>query len=992
MNHFPKASCTAFFLLLPLLIKAQIQVSFPVSRAVLQRNNSGQATIRITGYYTSSVTRIEARLQARDGVGSSSDWTTVQGSPSGGVFTGDLTGTGGWYNLDVRGMNGNQQVGNITTIERVGIGEVFIIAGQSNAQGIHQSAPNPLNDLVNCVNYVYPDNNYPNDPPTPVFAQLDNSTGFTIAPRGVGSWCWGQLGDLLVKRLKVPVMFFNAAFAGTAVRNWRESAPNGGTAYSVYNGAPYENRQPYINLKLALQFYSNMLGVRAVLWHQGEADNLIKTATSSYLSDLQFVINQTRQDYNKNLAWVVARASYGDFYGGVDSDVIAAQNQTVSSTSNVFSGPATDAIQIPRQRPPLNDPDGVHFDYNGLIDVANAWNSSLTDSFFQSSTPVSPVLAPTISVACASNNNLTLTVNGNYSSIQWESGETGNVITKGAGTYRAKVKDGLGNTLLSGQIHVSDAPVASVANGGPPSVCIGSSLNLTTNYDNVAWLNQQQNNANVATTRAFSTNTAGAYYVRYHDVSGCDFTSNVLTVTVNPLPATPTVTNDKSTTFCQGDNTALRASSDNVQYNWSDGQKNKVVNIGSSGSYFLTVTDQNGCTSAQSNTISVTANPIPAKPAITTSGPTTFCADRTITLTAPQNVAYLWTSGQTSQSITLNQSGNFAVRTSNQFGCSSVQSDVVTLVVNPLPQTPTVSASGATTFCDGNRVILNATSQSNVVWSSGQTDNSITVTTSGNYIVQARDQNNCLSPYSAVIAVKVNPLPPIPTILASPSPTICEGDKATLYVNGTYTVFWSTGDTTQRIITGKAGTYSATVRDGNGCTSPQAGSVTIALKPLPPSPTINVIGTYTLQAVSSTNGTLFRWHRGTDSLTAQSAIIKANVSGNYTASASIVYSQSLTCYSLPSAPVSFTIDLNNRGLSIYPNPNPDKILLIETQANLTNAVITIYTLTGQMVLTTSVPSFDERKQLILTGMPSGSYILRVQATDFDVSKRILLGL
>ena len=88
----------------------------------------------------------------------------------------------------------------------------------------------------------------------------------------------------------------------------------------------------------------------------------------------------------------------------------------------------------------------------------------------------------------------------------------------------------------------------------------------------------------------------------------------------------------------------------------------------------------------------------------------------------------------------------------------------------------------------------------------------------------------------------------------------------------------------------------------------------------------------------------------------------------------------------------FTIDPSNRGLSIYPNPNPDKIVLIETLANLTNATVTIYTLQGQVVSTATVPSFDERKQLALTGLPSGVYILRVQAADFDVSKRILLGL
>jgi hypothetical protein len=989
MKHFSVTLGTALILWLPFLAIAQIQVSFPTSRAVLQRNNANQATFRVTGYYSASVTRVEARLQARDGQGSSIDWRTLQNNPAGGVFAGDLTGSGGWYNLEVRGMNGDQQVGNVTTIERVGIGEVFVIAGQSNAQGVHQSAPNPLNDRVNCVNYRYPDNGFPNDPPVPVFTQLDNSNDFTVAPRGVGSWCWGQLGDILVKRLNVPVMFFNAAFTGTFVRNWRDSAPEGGIAYGI--GGAYTPRQPYINLKLALQFYARTLGLRAVLWHQGEADNLLNTERDQYVNDLQFVIAQARRDMNQNMPWVVSRASYGDFIGGSDPVIIAAQNLVISSTANVFAGPTTDFIQVPRQRAPLFDFNGVHFDFDGLVEVANAWSNSLNDSFFQNATPVSATPAPTLSVSCADNNRLNVSVNGTFASVQWDSGESGNSVTKGAGIYRAKVKDALGNTYYTGQVRVSDAPFAAVVDNRPPSVCVGSSLALTTNYDNITWINQQ-NNATISTSRTFSTTSAGAYFVRYRDISGCDFTSNVLNVTVNPLPSTPIAFNDKPTTFCQGDNTILRASADNIQYNWSDGQKNKVISVGNSGSYFLTVTDQNGCTSAQSNVIAVTANPVPAKPVITANGPTTFCADRNVTLTAPQEVSYQWTNGQTTQSISLNQSGNFAVRVSNQFGCSSVPSDVVSIKVNPLPPVPSVTASGTTTFCDGNRVTLNAISPTNVVWSSGQVDKSISVTTSGNYAVQALDGNGCLSPYSPVITVKVNPLPATPTILASPSPIICEGDRTTLRVDGPYTVFWSTGDSTQRIVTGLAGTYTAKVRDVNGCVSAQGGTVTVELRPLPPSPTINAIGTYTLQAVSSTNGNVFRWRLGNDSLAAQTSIIKASQSGAYTARSSIIYSQTLTCFSLPSAPFAFTVDLSNKGLSIYPNPNPDKIITLETQANLINARVTVYTLEGKEVLTSSVSVFDERKQLILTGLSSGFYIIRVQSANFDVSKRIIVGL
>ncbi len=991
MKHVSVFFCAAFLLVLPIVTRAQVQVSFPTSRAVLQRNTSNQATIRVTGIYTTAVSRIEARLVARDGQGTSTDWRTIQDNPAGGTYAGDVTGQGGWYNLEVRGINGDQQVGNVTSVERVGIGEVFVIAGQSNGQGVHQDAPNPRNDRVNCVNYRYPNEGFPNDPPVPTFTQLDNSPDFTIAPRGTGSWCWGQLGDLLVKRLNVPVMFFNAAFSGTAVRNWQESAPDGGVAYGIINGEPYLARQPYINLKIALQFYANMLGVRAVLWHQGETDNLVNTEQSRYVNELQFVINQSRQDYGRNVPWMVARASYGDFIGGSDPAIIAAQNQVISSSQNVFAGPETDNIQIPRSRPPLND--GLHFDFNGLVDLANAWSNSLNDSFFQRATPITAAPAPSISAACAGGNNVTFTVNGDYSSIQWETGETGRSITRGPGSQvRAKVKDSRGNTQFSSLLRVSDLPVATVIGNGPPAVCIGSSLGLTTNYDNnVTWINQQ-NNQTVSTSRTLNTSSAGAYYVSYRDVSGCTFVSNVLNVTVNPLPATPTIANDKPTTFCQGDNTVLRGSSTNVRYNWSDGQQNQTITVGASGSYFTTVTDQNNCTSAQSNTIVVTANPVPAKPAIALSGPTTFCADQNITLTAPDGLTYQWTGGLTTRAITINQAGNYSVQTRNQFGCSSVQSDVITIRVNPLPATPTVSAAGPTTFCDGNQVTLNAASNLDIVWSSGQNSKAITVTTSGNYAARSRDQNGCLSPSSSAIAVVVNPLPAAPTILSNREPIICEGDRITFRVEGPFTVFWNTGDSTQTITTNRAGNYSARVRDVNGCVSPQSRATTVELRPLPPAPSINMIGTYTLEAISSTNGTQFRWRRDNDSLAVSTAVIKASQSGNYTARSSIIYSPTLTCFSVPSAAYAFTIEPGSDGLSVYPNPSPDKVVIVETQNTLTNATLTVYTLTGQLVLTTVVPSFDDRKRLQLTGVLPGQYLLRVQAADFDVSKRILVGL
>ncbi|CCH56902.1 hypothetical protein BN8_06292 [Fibrisoma limi BUZ 3] len=996
MKYIFAARTLAACLLMPLVAMAQLQVSFPTSRAVFQRNNTNQATIYITGFYTTAVTQIQAKVTARDGQGSSSpDWVTIQNNPSGGVFAGGLPASGGWYNLEVRAINNGNQVG-YTVVERVGIGEVFIVAGQSNAQGVatpqntRPDVPPSTDDRVNCVRYLYPPGKT-DDPPMPSFDRLSSDVEWA-APRGYTSWSWGRLGDLLAARLNVPIMFFNAAYSGTAVRNWRQSAA-GGLAESVYiPGLFYQTGQPYINLKVALQFYTHILGVRAVLWQQGEADTDINTDANSYANDLKFVIEKSRQDCGKNVSWVVAKVSRSNDFKTPNPNVIAGQSQVIASTPNVFEGPNTDNIQVPRRRAPLFD--DLHFDANGLVEVANAWNGNLNDSFFQRSVPQSPAPAPTVSVACGGGNNLTFTVNGDYSFVQWESGEMSRTLTKGQGLYRAKVKDGLGNTSFTGYVRVPDVPTVSTVDNRPPSVCIGSSLALTANYDNnVTWVNQQ-NNSTVATGKVYNTTSAGNYYIKYQDVTGCEFTSNVVPVTVNPLPPTPTITNEKPTTFCDRDNTILRTNANSVQYNWSSGQRDQSITVGTSGQYFLTVTDQNGCTSERSNTINVTVNPLPTKPALALSGPLTFCADQSVTLTAPQETAYVWQTGETTRSITVNRPGTFSVQTRNQFGCLSDPSDAVTTTVNPLPETPTVAALGSTTFCAGNRVTLAATTPLNVVWTGGLTSKNIVVEQSGDYSAQARDQNGCLSPRSRAINVTVNPLPNAPTLLTSRQPTLCEGDRITFTVEGPYTVFWSTGDSTKSITTNSAGAYAARVRDVNGCVSPLSNPTTVEVKPLPPAPTIAVIGTYTLQAVNATplNSEVFRWRRGNDSLAAQTGIIKANQSGSYTARASIAYSPTLTCFSVPSAPFEFTVVTDNRGLSVYPNPNPDKVVIVETQQDLVNATVTVYTLTGQQVYMTTVPAFNERKQLVLTGLQSGNYILRIQATGFDVAKRILLGL
>src|SRR5207253_3118621 len=91
-----------------------------------------------------------------------------------------------------------------------------------------------------------------------------------------------------------------------------------------------------------------------------------------------------------------------------------------------------------------------------------------------------------------------------------------------------------------------------------------------------------------------------------------------------------------------------------------------------------------------------------------------------ITLTATLGSAYLWSTGATTQSINVNATGNYTVQVTNNSGCAATSAPT-SVSVNPLPFTPTATAGGSTTFCDGGSVTLTSSSASGNQWYQGGT-------------------------------------------------------------------------------------------------------------------------------------------------------------------------------------------------------------------------------------------------------------------------------
>ncbi len=815
---------TFLALLLAFSAFSQIQISFPLSRMVFQRDNSNNGTIPITGYYQQALDKIEARVVPMQG-GNQTGWQTILNNPQGGWYSGSLTVSGGWYQLEVRGvLNGNVVVSN--DIQRVGVGEVFLVAGQSNGRGwLNYGAAGAADDRVNCVNYLN-SNGSSSSLPQPTFQKLDANVN--VSPFGLSAWCWGRLGDLIASRYNVPVMFYNAAWDGTIVRSWRESK-NGGTAVIPWNGASYPAGQPYGNMRMALNYYASMSGVRAVLWHQGEGDGQLQTSAANYIADLQAVIAQSRSDYGKNVGWVVARVSYAGPNFGTNSTIINAQNTVIGSTGNVFSGPNTDGIQIPR-------PDGVHFQNQGLVDLANAWNGALDQGFFNNCAPITGSY-PVIVAACSGGNNLNVGVQ-NMASTQWSHGVNSGSVSLSPGSYQGQAKDANGNVYFIPNFSVPNGltPTApSISNDGRLQLCQGGSVGLISNIaNNISWNTG-------ATTQRIDVSTVGTYTVTARNAYGCSASSSI-NVATSPLPppATPTITSSGATSFCLGGQVTL-TSSPNSSYRWSTGEQSQSITVNNTASYEVKTVDSQGCTSAPAR-LYIQAYSLPNPPVVSPQGPSTFCEGGQVQINSNYSSANIWNTGQTANNITVNKSGTYNVRIRDINGCEAASNDVI-VKVNPLPAAPYIDPERTTTFCNGDYTILAASNAFQYNWNTGETTRRINVVNSGSYSLTITDANGCKSPSSSGLVVKVNPLPPAPVISSSKTPAeVCQGETVTISSNTQSNYAWNSGASSQNITVNLPGNYSVRWLDGNGCYSPFSNSIPLVINALPAKPVVSVLG------------------------------------------------------------------------------------------------------------------------------------------------------
>ena len=445
------------------------------------------------------------------------------------------------------------------------------------------------------------------------------------------------------------------------------------------------------------------------------------------------------------------------------------------------------------------------------------------------------------------------------------------------------------DTLATGNTASQSGNITHPVITGNTTICAtggSTTLKVTGNgYYAYAWSNGTFGDS--ITVTATGTYTVTVY-------GNCNRDSATTAVTISAVR--DTITAAGPTTFCQGGSVTLSVPAGST-YSWSTGATTNSISTGIAGNYMVTVTNSLGC-SAVSSGLNVTINPLPAD-TISANGPLSFCPGGSVILTGPNGLTYRWNNGSTAQSITTAQSGSYTLIVTNNNNCTAISAQV-TVVESALPDN-TVTASGATTFCTGDSIVLSGAAGLVYHWSTGATVQTIAVSHIGSYTLTVTNSNNCSAASSATnIALYALPND---TIIASGPLALCTGGNVVLSAAQGLAYNWSTGSNAQSIITSQGGTYYVTVTNGNNCSAVSAPViVTVNVTPndtvTASGPTTFCSGTsVTLSAIA---GYSYHWSTG-----ATSQNINVAQAGNYTVTISTGNSCSAT-----SVPVTITVNTN----------------------------------------------------------------------------------
>jgi hypothetical protein len=339
-----------------------VTLSSPLDYQVFQRGNRQLGTILIRGHANVPADRVEARVL---GPSLPSRWKHLIFDSATGDFRWDSpTPAGGFYSVEVKLLNRSHTVAELT-VPHVGVGEVFIISGQSNSTNYGEVPQITESGMV--TTFSGETWRLANDPQP---GTQDNSKKGSFAP---------SFGDALYRRYHVPVGIASVGHGSTSIRQW---LPAGERVEVMPTMTKYVLRADDGTLTSDGTLFNGMMarihqlgpyGFRAILWHQGESDSHQpqehEISAETYRRMLEHVILTTRKQAGWDIPWFVAQASYHTPEDTSTPPIREAQ-RSLWQAGIALEGPDTDTLTAAYRQ---NNGKGTHLNDAGLKLHGQMW-------------------------------------------------------------------------------------------------------------------------------------------------------------------------------------------------------------------------------------------------------------------------------------------------------------------------------------------------------------------------------------------------------------------------------------------------------------------------------------------------------------------------------------------------------------------------------------------------------------------------------------------
>ena len=316
----------------------------------------------------------------------------------------------------------------------------------------------------------------------------------------------------------------------------------------------------------------------------------------------------------------------------------------------------------------------------------------------------------------------------------------------------------------------------------------------------------------------------------------------------------------------------------------------------------------------------------------------------------------------------------------------------INVIVNGLPPTPVISASGSTSFCTGGSVVLSSSALTGNTWSTTATTQTITATTSGTYSVIVIDTNGCTAS-SVATTVNVSNAP-APTVSSSATQA-CSGETVTLTSSTADSYSWSTGETTQTIQVTATGTVTVTTTNADACAGVGASApVTVTFTQTPSAQgAFTTSGNIVTFTNTSTGATAYSWDFGDFTNSSAAAPVHAFASnGSYSV---VLTAINGNCTDTTVLTVAITVSVEELiglgNINVYPNPASESIT-VSFDNQLGNSIeISLIDALGRSVVSESIQSLGLNElALNLSSISNGMYTLQLTSNNNIVTRKVIV--